>query len=154
MKEVMLTNGMIALVDDDDYEKVRAYKWGASTTKISRTTYARCKVKGKTVYMHRIIITIPPGLYTDHRDLNGLNNQKDNLRVCTHRQNHQNEAIRRNKKSIYKGVHWHINKWQARISTVGKRISLGHYEKEADAAVAYNNAAITFFGEFARVNEI
>jgi hypothetical protein len=154
MREISLTQGRVALVDDEDYERINAHRWYTFKMKHSLTAYAVRKQAGKVIMMHREIAGTPDGMLTDHKDRDGLNNRRDNLRICTHTENHQNEAPRRNKISKYKGVYRHGGKWQARISINGMRRSLGHHEAEVDAAKAYNMAAVNNFGEFARVNNI
>lgn len=94
MKEIVLTKGQVALVDDEDFERLNSVKWHAR--KKRNTFYAlRCITVGpnnkrKTQYMHQMLIECPEGMETDHVDGNGLNNQKDNLRIVTKRQNQQN----------------------------------------------------------------
>ncbi|MFX4084528.1 HNH endonuclease signature motif containing protein [Sphingobium yanoikuyae] len=89
MKQIPLKGGLFALVDDEDYEKVAAYKWTALRAKRSRTVYARTTVSGKTAYMHRIITGAPDGMTVDHVDGDGLNNRRSNLAICTQKENMQ-----------------------------------------------------------------
>lgn len=164
MKEIPLTKGKVALVDDEDYERVNQYKWYAQTDKKSRTSYAlrRERNKEQTIQrMHRFIMNAPDGIEVNHWDHNGLNNQKENLILSTHRQNmcysrkrlHQKEKPTSSK---YKGVYWNKEKrrWTSRIKFNGKVKHLGHFKEEMEAAEAYNNAAILYHGEFAILNEI
>lgn len=143
MKEMPLTQGKVALVDDDDFEQLNKYKWCACVRK--HTIYAvRSEPKThKTIRMHREVLKyIPDGMFTDHIDGNGLNNQKYNLRIVTTRQNAQNRH--QVKSSKYPGVTWHSGskKWNARILINGQQNNLGFFESEDDAATAYTNACL------------
>lgn len=153
MKTVELTQGKVALVDDEDYEYLIKYKWYFHNGYAVRAF--REDKKHKMILMHRFITKTPKGLYTDHIDGNGLNNQKSNLRVVTNQQNIFNQKIKTNS-SIYKGVYWNKNakKWLSQIRFNGKTIYLGLFEKEEQAGLQYNKYAIKYFGEFARINEI
>ena len=146
MKEIPLTQGQVAVVDDDIYEELMKYKWHAQ--KHRNTYYARRTVhekgnngKCRCVMLHHIVIGNPPlGMIVDHIDGNGLNNQRSNLRFVTCRQNQQNQHIA--KTSQYPGVHWHkkINRWVSRIKVNGIRRNLGVYVNEKDAFEAYCKA--------------
>lgn len=96
-----------------------------------------------------------PVKVVDHINLNGLDNRRGNLRLCTDGQNKANGRIRRDNTSGYRGVYWNAsaNKWQAYISVNSKRLYLGVFSDPWDAAVAYNDAALKHFGEFARINQ-
>ena len=160
MKEIQLTQGKVALVDDQDYEVLAQHKWYAY--KDWRTWYARWHmptVAGKrtVVLMHRVIMGAAPGQQVDHWDGDGLHNWRKNLRYCTTAENQHNQRHKQaGSTSHYKGVCWHKNagKWAARIKVNYKRIWLGLYGLESDAARAYNAAAVKHFGEFASLNEI
>jgi len=159
MKKIKLTRGLEALVDDEDFEYLNQWKWYA--LKSNKTHYAvrnyRFNGKHSLLRMHRIIMATPDNLVIDHKDRDGLNNQKGNLRNCTIIQN----AINKGKKkgsSIYKGVdcyidglgYYHI---RSRIRVNKKQVHLGFFKNEKDAAIAYNIAAIKFHGEFAIIND-
>ena len=147
-------SGHEILVDDEDWEKVRGYGWNISQN--YRCKYAQAYVHGKgNVLMHRIIME-NPDLHVDHIDGNGLNNQKDNLRLCTRKQNSANSRKIEGTSSKYKGVSWfkHLSKWESYIWTGEKRASLGYFNVETEAAIAYNKAALELHGEFARLNVI
>jgi hypothetical protein len=163
MKEVTLTNGHVALVDDVDLETVAPFSWQAVDG--GRTLYARSFVldenkKQKNFFMHVLLLSAPDGFEIDHRDGNGLNCQRHNLRVATRRQNRQNRTRKSpGCTSRFIGVIWSENRWRAsiRAGDVGldgrsKRISLGGYVTEEDAARAYDAAATRYFGEFASLN--
>jgi len=157
MKEIKLTQNQFALVDDEDFEHLNQFKWCAH--KRGNTFYAERSVpingKYKTKAMHKFIMCDNPFKSdVDHRDGNGLNNQRGNLRFCTDQQNQMNAKPRKNCSSNYKGVSLHkpTNKWRARITIEGKLIYFGLFNSEEDAARIYDDAAIKYYGEFARLN--
>lgn len=156
MKEVRLSQGLVALVDDDDFDMVSAYSW--CVRKDGNTHYA----VGGGVYkgvdtrrlMHRLILGVSSDAMVDHKDGNGLNCQKSNLRLCTNAQNQYNQPKRRGTTSKYKGVRLKEGKYEAQIRTNLGRKYLGRFTQEADAAEAYNKAALIYHGEFANLNTI
>jgi len=161
MKKIPLTRGMVALVDDTDYERLNTWKWYASKNSGSYNSYAVrgikvAKNKQTIQMMHRVILGLQPGdgRQTDHRDGNGLNNQRTNLRVCTATQNGQSRRKMVLGTSKYKGICWNHrdSKWRSRIYVNRKRIHLGYFSSEKTAAAAYNQAALKHFGEFALLN--
>ncbi|MCK5611537.1 HNH endonuclease [Candidatus Pacearchaeota archaeon] len=145
-----------ALVDDEDYDWLMQWKWhAAKSNKAHNTFYAVWESKDGAVSMHRRILgKAVKGLKSDHRDRNGLNNQRYNLRICTHAENMRNRRIQCNNKSGYKGVSWNRRekKWLAQIKFNGKTIYLGRYFCLIKAAEAYDAAAEKYYGEFARLN--
>ena len=155
MKEIKLTQGKVTLVDDEDFEVLNQFKWCAA--KRGNAFYAERTImvgeKKECVLMHCVILN-RKGI--DHRDHDGLNNQKGNLRFCTVSENAMNNRKRENTSSIYKGVHFHKRdkKWLASIKINGKTIHLGYFASETDAALAYNKKAIELFCEFANLNII
>lgn len=159
MKEVPLTQGKITLVDDEDYPRIIMHKWCA--VKDRNTWYAvrgmrgRGRNKNKLIQLHRFLLNAKLGEECDHINGDGLDNHKSNLRIVTTQQNQWNQRKRLNTSSKYKGVHKRsdCNKWQARIRiNNGKQISLGFFDKEEDAAKAYDVKAIELFGEYAKTN--
>ena len=107
------------------------------------------------VRMHRVIMGLgPDGPKVDHKDGNGLNNQRENLRLASTIQNGQNRRPDKRGSSKYKGVCWKSRRshWEASIQHNGKRIHLGCFQNELEAARAYDKTALEFFGEFARIN--
>ena len=161
MKTIPLTRGYVALVDDADFALVSAYKWRVATPS-GHTAYA---ISGNTkdnnaILMHRLILGIlnDPSVFADHRNGDGLNNQRSNLRKATKQQNqmHQRVQPKPTKSSIYKGVSWckRTKRWRAHIECLGVRYDLGRHGSEGDAARAYNTAAVRLHGEFAWLNEI
>jgi len=154
---IPLTRGMVAVVDDKNYEDLTRHKWHAH--KAARTFYARTNIptgsgEYRGVYMHRMILDISEKEQADHINGNGLDNREINLRACSRSENLRNRRGNRNGSSAYKGVYWDSRdkRWTARIKKDGQRISLGMYSDEIEAARAYDVAARDYHGEFARVN--
>ncbi len=144
MKEIFLTQGQVALVDDKDFEELNRHKWCAH--KSCRIFYAQrmsSRVDGKryTIHMHHEIIGKPPkGFETDHENGRGLDNQRHNLRHVTSRQNGQNLHCK--KTSQYPGVYWYKRdkKWAAKIMINGKTKHLGLFADELEAFKTYKQA--------------
>ena len=150
-KLIPLTQCQFAIVDADDYDELKQYTWCA--VKIPRTYYAARRSWRKNIRMHRLIMNAPKGLFVDHINHDGLDNRKNNLRLCTQRQNNQNQRPR-GKTSKYKGVYWNkrAKKFMASICIDGKKKSLGYFDSEIVAAKAYDKAAKIVFGEYAYLN--
>jgi hypothetical protein len=153
-------SGHTVLIDDADYEKVSIIKWHVYQYG-TELWYASGGSKGHTIYMHRVIVDVPAGMSVDHINGNGLDNRRDNLRVCLHQQNLSNQHHqRRLTHSRYKGVTFNKNRasqkkpWIAQIKAFQKHYGLGYFATEIEAARAYNEAATRFFGEYARLNDI
>ncbi len=146
MKKIPLTQGKFALVDDEDYDWLMQWKWCAQ--KSHHTYYARHfesrsekTGKRKLLSMHRVILNVPQGMDTDHRNHNGLDNRKHNLRACSRRENGYNQLRRTNTKSKYRGVDSSGKRWRARIRENGKQVHLGCFNTEAIAARVYDERA-------------
>lgn len=162
MKKVIVSKKFISIVDDEDFEGVRRFKWQAIKKK-SGVIYAQTRwhikmENGKQLLgnalLHRFILNAPKGKQVDHIDGNGLNNRKENLRLCDNSQNHANMKKRRNTSSKYKGVCLlKDGKWSASIMKNDKSVHLGRFFTEEDAARAYNKSAKKLFGEFACLNK-
>lgn len=154
MKQIPLTQGKFALVDDEDFEELSKYRWY-----LSRSGYANRHPKmingvrrGK-ISMHRQVMDmVPSGKMPDHINGNRIDNRKSNLRLATPSQNTINSSLYTNNTSGFKGVSWwnSANSYTARIQVNGKRLFLGYFKSVDDAARAYREAAIKHFGEYAR----
>lgn len=152
-KLIPLTQGKFAIVDEEDYTKVIIYNW--KLLRLShRLEYVRASHKGKKIYLHRLIMGFPENKCIDHKNHNGLDNRKENLRKCTRAENNMNIPKRKESKSKFKGIFWHpkANKWCAQISINNKMCHIGLFNKEEDAAMAYDEKARIFYGEFACTN--
>lgn len=154
MKELTLTKGYKTIVCDCHYDKVKDYKWSASVGK-HQVRAVRGTTKGgksKIYLLHRQLINAPRIMFVDHIDGNPLNNQCNNLRLCTQQQNMMNVRLRHDSTSGHKGVHWYkqTNRWHAQISFKGKKIHLGFYKDKQDAINIYEQKARELFGEFYR----
>ncbi len=166
MKEIQLTQGKVALVDDEDYEWLSQWRWIARKQSGSDFYYAcrtqRTSIDGErkvlVFWMHRVLLGLQyrDGLHGDHINHNTLDNRRCNLRVATASQNQGNSLKHKPKSSRYKGVHWSkaYQKWVATISLHGKQKFIGYCGREEDAAALYNAAAVEAFGEFAALNTI
>lgn len=164
MKKIPLTRGKYTLVDDQDYEFLNQWKWRVLRAKLKDVKdgwYAHRNTprpNRKSIAMHRAVAArmgFPNTPEVDHKDHDGLNNQRYNLRPCTVRQNRWNRRKRSGCTSKYKGVYWHKRPkigWMARIFCLGKHYYLGMFDSERDAAKAYDVAARSHFGEFAKLN--
>lgn len=161
MKKIPLNKGAYALVDDADYEFLKQWCWQINWKGYAVRSVYLGKVDGlhkkATVFMHRILTAAPPELQVDHINCNTLDNQKSNLRLCTNGQNKSNGVSYKNSTSKYRGVSYHKTskkKWLAQIQKDKKKLIIGFFEKEEDAAMAYNIEASRLFGEFARINNV
>jgi hypothetical protein len=154
MKEIVLSKGYVALVDDSDYEWLNQWKWTASVNKRICYAYRSVYVKSKYVHriaMHRLITVSPECMEVDHIDGNGINNQRHNLRIVTSRQNSYNRHRQYGKTvgaRLSKGI------WIARIVIDGVDTYLGAYKSRLDALAAYDIAALNSRGEYAVINGV
>ncbi len=149
--EFHLASGDIGMIDLEDRNVLYGNKWVASPA--GKTKYAYRGRGANKEYMHRMIVGASRGQFVDHIDGNGLNNTRANLRLCTKQQNAFNMESKSNSASGYKGVTKHRDcRWQARIMLNGKNLYLGLFPDSCSAAMAYDEAAVKHFGEFARLN--
>lgn len=159
MKEIKLTKGYVATIDDQDFEMVSMYKWRASIMKNRAAIYAVTQVKRdggrKQISMHRLILGLTDKrILTDHVDTNGLNNQRSNLRECTHAENNRNVGLSKNNTTGYKGVIFdkRRSKWYARIRFNYRTIVSRGFDSPEDAARQYDKKALELHGNFASLN--
>jgi hypothetical protein len=156
VKEIPLSKGLVALVDDEDYERIAVYKWSAHWLPTARTFVAQRHESGssRVPMMHREILNAPPGIDVDHKDHNGLNNQRSNIRLCSNTQNQANKRKSLGKSSRFKGVSWNNKhrQWYAYIKDGDRLMHLGHFIDEIEAATVYDAKAREVFGEFALTN--
>ncbi len=132
---IELTQGKTAIIDDDDYDLVKNYKWCAVTHDKGRIFYACAWVNGKRIKMHKLIMDCPQKMVIDHIDHDGLNNKRENLRQLTKRGNRWNSLPNRNSKSGLKYVTKFKDKWQSRVMREGKRVFLGNYDTPEEASI-------------------
>ncbi|MCH7557981.1 MAG: HNH endonuclease [Planctomycetes bacterium] len=154
-----MTQGKFAIIDPKYYTRLAKYKWFLvkSPTGSYAARWQRLKAKNtrKRIWMHHEIIHIPKKMVCDHINRNGLDNRKANLRPATVSQNLCNRAKTKAKtRSKYKGLEWDKTqrKWKARIQLNGRKIYLGSFANEIDAAKAYDHAAKKYHGQFACLN--
>jgi len=157
MRTIPLSQGKVALVNDEDYEYLSQWKWHAHHERL--TWYAlrnitRSDGTQRQIRMQNILMGPAQEERVDHIDGNGLDNQRSNLRIATIAQNGQNKGLSRANTSGYKGVVWNRerNRWRAQIVVEGRSIYLGSFIDLIEAAQAYDVAAQHHFGEFARLN--
>lgn len=147
-QQIPLTRGQVALVDAADFDRLARYRWQAIETKPG-LWYAQ---RADGLYMHRMIMGLDVTL-VDHRNGNGLDNRRANLRLATVSLNNCNARKRATARAPFKGVDWHRGAWRVRITPPGGRqLSLGHFVDVLEAALVYDAAARRLFGPFARVN--
>lgn|SRR3990167_2809158 len=141
------------LLDDEDFERVKNIKWHYHHGGHSDNWYA---MTSGSVLMHRLIMNTPKGMEVDHINGNGLDNRRENLRICTVGQNRMNRKISKNNSSGFNGVYWEKakNSWRVKIHANNRFIHVGNFVNLRKAAISYNEAAQRYFGEFARLNHI
>lgn len=157
MKEINLTKGYVAKVDDEDYDYLMQWKWFPKITKRGKRTYAYavCNFndngKWRAITMHRVILKPKDYEFIDHIDHDGFNNQKHNIRICTRGQNQMNRFAC--SASGYVGVYKKRNgRYEATISYNQKKLTLGHYLTAEEAAHVRDSAALKYHGQFATLN--
>lgn len=151
MRLINLNTGGHAIIDNEDYSLVSQFKWyllNKGRTKYVHNQYGQL--------LHRVVMKCVKGdgKVVDHKDHDGLNCQKENLRICTHKENQRNVRSHKDSTSKYLGVCWHKKKkkFEVRVRVEGKNIRLGYFFNETEAAKAYDVAAKKHYGEFANLN--
>jgi len=156
MKEIELSNGGIALVDDEDYEFFAHWKWNRTESRgkvyAHRCFWVRGEDRRVTYPMHAFLMIGHGGVQIDHIDGNGLNNQKYNLRSASVNQNQYNAKLRSDSSTGFKGVASVRGRFHAQIQANKKHTYLGSFETPVEAALAYDSAARRLHGEFATLN--
>lgn len=155
MLKIKLSNSNEYCLIDDDLTHLLCVDW-----RITPDGYVRGSYNKTRWFIHRLIMNAPSDMVVDHIDGNPLNNIRNNLRICTRRQNSLNSKCKKNKKySNYKGVTYcatenRKKKWMAAMEINNKRITIGRFETEKEAAEAYNKKALEMFGEYAKLNKL
>lgn len=152
---LVLSQGQVAVIDAEDFERASAHCWHLIVKGQYAAAWMDVDGKQKHVYLHRFILNAPRGTEVDHKDGNGLDCRKQNLRLVSHKQNMWNSRKRsKPASSKYKGVAWYTRhgKWRARIMTNGKDLFLGYFKTEEEAARAYDVAASEHRGSSAKLN--
>lgn len=155
VKYIPLTKGYVASVDDADFDDLNRFKWTLFTDPKSGAFYAYRGVvnsegKWRPLLMHRYLMKAKRGQLVDHKNGNGLDNRRRNMRFATHTQNQANRGAQRTNKLGVKGVSAQGNRFIAKLTHCGKQHYFGCYKTIAEASNAYRRAAIRFFGEYAR----
>ena len=150
MKTIMTSNGYGVIVDDNLYDFLNRWRWKYGRNRVYRNTWE--SGKRKTISMHRLIMDTPLGLECDHKNLNKLDNRRENLRNCTSTQNSWNKGISSRNRLGYKGVRKNGKRWAAKIITNGKAIHIGQFDSIEEAALAYDEFARELCGEYAHLN--
>ena len=156
-RRIPLTRGLYAIVDAQDYHRLRQRKWQVQTGTCTYYATSTVFIKGKRrrIWMHRCLLNPPQGKVIDHINGNGLDNRRANLRVCTYAQNCCNRRLPATAASIYRGVtksRTPDRPWLASIYVNYKKIKIGTYLSEIEAAKAYDRTARRYRGAFARAN--
>jgi hypothetical protein len=152
MKRIPLTRGLFAQVDDEDYEELSRTKWSLLVSG-SGGKYGTNFALG---LLHRHIMGAPEGSVVDHRNGDGLDCRRENMRICSSAENSRNRKRRVDCSSGFKGVCYRprLGRWVAEIHAHGHRHYLGVFSTPEGAAAAYDAKAIELHGEFAKTNEV
>lgn len=166
MKVISVTSKKLGrhdiLVDDQDFDLVSKYNWHINKVRDSDLMYAKTNVynyttkKSKGISMHRLILGFPDKV-VDHKNNNGLDNRRSNIRTCEQNQNAANQKlIQTNNTTGFRGIVFEPKKklYRVQIGYKYKRIRGGRFKSIIAAAKKYNDLAIQYFGEFAKLNPI
>lgn len=143
--ELMLCGGVTCLIDDEDWDRIKAYKW----CRHAKKKYAGARVEDRMVLMHRMIMNAPKGVAVDHINHDTFDNRKMNLRICTQAENMWN-AKHRGSNTKIRGIHFRkkVGNYQVDITSNGKRLYLGVYSNLEDAITVRKEAEIKYHGEY------
>lgn len=149
MASISLTNGGETIVDSEDLALLQQFEW----LRISGRYVGRY-VAGKAVLMHRFLLNASADQEVDHKDGNGFDNRRSNLRRCTHAENMRNRRTDTPHSSRFKGVHWEgrKNRWRSYINIGKRKVGSRYFRDEVEAAKHYDQLARANYGEFARLN--
>lgn len=151
MKLIPLSNGGCAKVDDEDFDAINRWTWRQEWGYAVRGERPSGE-KYRQIRMHRVILDAPTSIEVDHRNLDRLDNQRHNLRLSTATQQQANQGVSSGSTLGLKGVTSFGMHYIAKITANGRLTPLGHFRNPADAARAYDKAALRIFGDFARTN--
>jgi len=156
MKDIPLTRGFAAVVDDEDYDRLCKHKWCALVSIRDgrvmgyRVQWMKDEKRYRSIYMHREITNAPKDRYVDHINFDTLDNRRSNLRLCSPLESVRHQRGRRKRQFNFKGITAFRNgQYRARIRVNGQSIELGTFPTQETAAAAYQKAAEKYFGEFA-----
>ncbi len=158
-RKIYLGLGHFTIVEPCDYYLIRHFKWfvhGNGSNLYAARSALTNDLRSRIIYLHRQLMSPPPGLVVDHRNCDSLDNRRANLRVVTQAVNMRNRRKRKNTSSRFIGVHFdkQRNKWSVHIRYNGKKIWLGRFDDETAAACVYDAAAKKYFGEIVRLNNV
>lgn len=157
MKEILLSKGKVAIVDDEDFDRISVHKWSFLSSgyayRFERGKNYRTTGSEKCILMHRFILGIDDSREVDHINRNKLDNRRQNIRPCTSSQNKFNKEKPLSNRSGFKGVYPHTKgRWKASIKIMGVQKHLGIFTRKEDAARAFDIVAKKYHGEFAVLN--
>jgi len=152
--EIKLLHNKVVIVDDDKFDEISKHAWYVDS---GGYAISRINIDGKIklIRMHSMLLNHPKGMFTDHINRNRLDNRLSNLRIVDAKGNVGNMKTPSHNTSGYKGVSKaRGGRWRAYIKHNRVQKHLGHFTNIKDAAIAYNNAAIEYFGSYAKLNEV
>jgi hypothetical protein len=149
VREIILKNNIVIIVDNEDFENLKNYRWY-----LDSDGYPQTWIGNKRIKMHHLICPIREGLEVDHRNQNKCDNRRENLRLVTISQNRANRDLQCNNKTGFKGVDIHKGRWRAQIKFNKKKIHIGYFPTKEEAARAYNESATRYFGNYAFLNSV
>jgi hypothetical protein len=150
----VLTRGYITMVSPEDAHFLEARRWCVTKGTANKTFYVVSRIDYVLTRLHRLILGLKSDIEGDHKFGNGLDNRRKHLRPATRDENMRNAPSHTGSTSKFRGVSWAADqgKWKVQIHVDKKQMCLGSFSIEVDAALAYDAAAMKYFGEFARLN--